>query len=295
MGLPADTVAHRRGHPYGSHALRVREGRSKTSRRRTPGTMSIVVALAALFGLLIGSFLNVCIVRLPEEESVVAPRSHCRSCGIMVAWHDNIPVLSWIVLGGRCRSCGERIPARYMLVEVLTALLFAAVAAQGLPAAETAFQFALVSAMVVVTFIDIDHFLILDVITYPAIAVSPLVAWAVGHVSVADSVLGIVVGGGMLWAFAWTYERIRGHEGLGFGDVKLLAMIGGLQGWEATLFSLLVGAVVGSAVGLALIVARRGRMDMAVPFGPFLAFGSLLYMFDGPGLIVLYLEHTAGV
>lgn len=249
------------------------------------------IFLAALFGLVIGSFLNVCIVRLPEEESIVTPRSHCRACKAPIAWRDNLPVLGFLMLRGRCRACGERFSSRYVLVEVLTAALFALVVAQGLPAPQTALNLAIVAAMVVVTFIDIDHFLILDVITYPSILLSPVVAWMVGHISVTDSLFGIVLGGAVPWAFLWTYEKLRHREGLGFGDVKLLAMIGGLQGWEAPLFSLLVGSIVGSVLGLGLMIVRRERADMAIPFGPFLAFGSLLYLFEGPRLITLYLDR----
>jgi leader peptidase (prepilin peptidase)/N-methyltransferase len=139
--------------------------------------------------------------------------------------------------------------------------------------------------MIVITFIDIDHFLILDVITYPSIAISPLLALAVGHISVTDSLVGIVAGGAGLWAFAWSYEKLRKQEGMGLGDVKLLAMIGGLFGWQATLFSLFAGAIVGSVVGLAAMAIRGSRFNLEIPFGPFLAIGSLLYMFAGPPLI----------
>lgn len=245
----------------------------------------MTLLVAVLLGLLVGSFLNVCILRLPEDESIVSPASHCRSCLEPVAWHDNIPVASFLVLGGRCRRCGAPFSARYALVEILTSLLFGLVALQDLGLAETLLQMAIVSAMVVITFIDIDHFLILDVITFPSIAVAPLLALAVGHVEVRDSLIGILAGGGGLWAFAWCYEKLRGREGMGLGDVKLLAMIGGLLGWQGALFSLFAGAVVGSVLGLVAMVARSRRLDFEIPFGPFLAFGALLYMFDGPRVI----------
>lgn len=245
----------------------------------------MTLLLAVLLGLVVGSFLNVCIVRLPEDESIVTPASHCRSCGEPVAWHDNIPVASFVLLGGRCRRCRAPLSMRYPFVEVLTGVMFGLVAMQGLPPAVTALQMAIVAVMIVITFIDIDHFLILDVITFPSIAISPVLAWLVGHVSVADSVLGIVGGGGLLWAFAWTYEKLRDREGMGLGDVKLLAMIGGLLGWQATLFSLFTGSLVGSVVGLAAVVLRRRDFHLEIPFGPFLAFGAVLYMFSGPELI----------
>jgi len=245
----------------------------------------MTILLAVLFGLVIGSFLNVCIVRLPEEESIVSPSSHCRTCNSPVAWHDNIPVASFVMLGGRCRGCGAPFSARYPFVEILTGVLFGMVAIQELTLPITVLQMAIVSAMVVITFIDIDHLLILDVITYPSIAIAPVLALIVGHISLADSILGIVGGGGMLWAFAWSYERIRKREGMGFGDVKLLAMIGGLLGWEATLFSLFSGAIIGSIAGLGALALRGRKFDLEIPFGPFLATGALLYMFAGPRLI----------
>jgi leader peptidase (prepilin peptidase)/N-methyltransferase len=250
------------------------------------------IVLASVFlGLVVGSFLNVCIVRLPDDESVVTPRSHCRECREPIAWHDNIPVASFVLLGGRCRRCGAPFSPRYALVEVLTGLLFGLVAFQGLAPTVTALQMAIVSAMVVITFIDIDHFLILDRVTFPSIAVSPLLALLVGHIPVTDSLLGIVGGGGMLWAFAWSYEKLRHREGMGLGDVKLLAMIGGLLGWQATLFSLFAGAVVGSVYGLGAMLARRRHLDLEIPFGPFLALGALLYMFAGPDLVEWWLQR----
>lgn len=245
----------------------------------------MTMLIAVLLGLIVGSFLNVCIVRLPADESIVSPGSHCRTCNAPVAWKDNIPVASFVLLGGRCRGCGAPLSARYPLVEILTGLLFGMVAMQELPLPQTALNMAIASAMVVITFIDIDHFLILDVITYPSIALAPLLALAVGHITLGESLLGIVVGGGGLWAFAWSYEKLRDQEGMGLGDVKLLAMIGGLFGWQATLFSLFAGAVVGSFVGLGAMVVRGSRFNLEIPFGPFLAVGSLLYMFAGPRLM----------
>src|SRR6185369_3322499 len=251
----------------------------------------MTILVAALLGLVICSFLNVVIVRLPLEESIVTPRSHCRQCDSRITWRDNIPVVSFVMLGGRCRICTAPISKRYPLVELLTGVLFGLIAAQDLPPAHLALEMAIASAMIVITFIDIDHFLILDRITYPSIAASPFLALAVGHITVADSLIGILAGGGGLWAFAWTYEKVRHREGMGFGDVKLLAMIGGLLGWEATLFSLFAGAIVGSFYGLATMLVGGRKFDLELPFGPFLAFGSLVYMFAGPHLIELWLDR----
>jgi leader peptidase (prepilin peptidase)/N-methyltransferase len=249
------------------------------------GGNPMTLLVAVLFGLIVGSFLNVCIVRLPEDESIVSPRSHCRSCRVPIAWRDNVPVLGFVLLGGRCRSCGAPFSPRYAVIEILTGILFGLVAMQGLPLGVTLLQMAICAAMVVITFIDLDHFLILNVITYPAIALSPVVAALVGHISVVDSLIGVVVGGGGLYAFAWSYEKLRHREGMGLGDVKLLAMIGGLLGWQATLFSLFVGSMIGSIAGLVAMGFRRSGFDLEIPFGPFLAMACLLYMFAGPELV----------
>ncbi|HYB98583.1 MAG TPA: prepilin peptidase [Candidatus Limnocylindrales bacterium] len=253
----------------------------------------MIILFAILFGLIVGSFLNVAIYRMPDDESVVTPPSHCRRCKEPIAWYDNVPVLSYFLLRGRCRSCGDRFSARYPLVEALTGLLFGVIVACGLPPRETALYLALTSALIVITFIDIDYFIIPDRITLPSLLVAPAAAFFVGHVPLSSSLAGIVIGGGLLWAFGWAYERMRGQEGMGFGDVKLLAMIGGFLGWQAPLFSLMVGAITGSIIGLFLMLARKGKLDMAIPFGPFLAFGAFLYMIAGPQVVELYLEHVS--
>jgi len=252
----------------------------------------MTIVFAFLLGLVIGSFLNVCIVRLPYEESIVKPRSHCRSCEAPLAWYDNIPVVSFVLLRGHCRTCKEPISARYPLVEVLTAVLFALIVAHAAPAQQTVLNLVLGAALIVISFIDIDYFIIPDQITWPSILIAPAAAFVVGHISVRTSLLGILVGGGLLWAFAWSYEKLRGQEGMGLGDVKLLAMIGGLQGWQASLFSLMAGAVAGSVVGLGMMLLRGRRFDMEIPFGPFLAFGAILYMLAGPRLVHLYISHS---
>ena len=248
----------------------------------------MVELVVFVFGLIIGSFLNVCIARIPYEESIVRPASRCPSCRTPILWYDNIPVLSYAVLRGRCRACRAQISARYPAVEVLTAALAVAVYRLGLPPQEFALFSVFAAAMVVITFIDIDHKIIPDVITLPSILVAPAAAFIVGHVSVVDSLIGILVGGGILWLISWLYFVLRKQEGMGFGDVKMLAMIGGFQGWQAVTFTLVVGSLIGTVAGLTAIILRRGKMDMEIPFGPFLAAGSLLYLFDGPKLIARY-------
>ena len=147
----------------------------------------------------------------------------------------------------------------------------------------------LAACYIVISFIDIDHKIIPDVITIPSLWVAPLVAVVVGQISLKESLIGIAAGGGVLWAIAAGYEKIRKQEGMGFGDVKLLAMVGGFQGWEASLFSLIIGSILGTIVGVSLMIARRGRLDMEIPFGPFIIAGAVLHMLGGPKIISWYL------
>ena len=258
-----------------------------------------VFAVALLVGLAIGSFLNVCIHRVPADQSVVWPGSRCPACATPIAWYDNLPVLSWLRLGGRCRTCRARISARYPLVELLTGgLAMLSVARFGLtPWAVVAFAFA--CALVVVSAIDLDHGIIPDVISLPGILVGlALSALVPGGVGLWDAFAGTLLGGGLLWVVAGVYQRAAGIEGLGLGDVKLLAMIGAFLGWQSLPAVLLVASLTGSIGGLALIASRRGRSRARrvlralgpgalarhlrrtpLPFGPFLALGALAALF----------------
>ena len=192
----------------------------------------------------------------------------------------------------RLRAAGLPCKLRFLDYEALTAALFVAVSLRPFTAPELALQLAFVSLLVVITFIDIDYLIIPDAISIPSILVAPGLAFVVGHITIVESLVGIVAGGGILWAFAAAYEKLRGQEGMGFGDVKLLAMIGGVQGWQAVPFSLFVGATVGALAGTALLALGRGRLDSAIPFGPFLALGALLYVVGGPELTAWYFSWT---
>ena len=265
-----------------------------------------LACLAFWVGACVGSFLNVCIHRIPAEESVVRPRSRCPRCGTQLAWYDNVPLVSWLVLRARCRTCRTPIAARYPLVEALTgALAVAAIARFGLtPQAVVAFVFA--AALVLVTFVDLDHLFIPDEVSLPGILVGLGVAALPGGIGVVDAGIGALLGGGILWAVAWGYERATDVEGMGFGDVKLLAMIGAFLGWQAVPMVLVIASIVGSLAGVgalltprglaalrrvarrlgmgaALVHLRRAARRTAIPFGPFLALGALVVLF-APGL-----------
>jgi len=212
------------------------------------------------------------------------------ACHEPIRWYDNIPLISYIVLRGRCRACNAQISARYPLVEALMALCALLLVRLDLPPLQIFLYFLLAAALIVVTFIDIDYYIIPDKITLPSILIAPAVAAIVGHISFVQSIIGIAVGGGILWGVAFAYEKLRHEEGMGLGDVKLLAMIGGLLGWQAALFTLFVGSIAGSVIGIALLIARRRGLGMEIPFGPFLALGCFLYMLVGPTLIGMYLQ-----
>jgi leader peptidase (prepilin peptidase)/N-methyltransferase len=246
-------------------------------------------ALVFLFGAVVGSFLNVCICRLPQGESVVTPRSRCPRCLTGIAWYDNIPVLSWLVLKGKCRSCGLPISWQYPLVELLNGLLtlFLFIRFGISPAFPVLFLFS--SALVVVTFIDLEHQIIPDVISIPGIVIGFLASFLAPGSFWVSSLIGILAGGGSLLLVAYGYQWLTGKEGMGGGDVKLLAMMGAFLGWRAVPFIIFTGSLLGATIGIAMMVVRGRDSRLAIPFGPFLAFGAILYIFYGSSIIAWYL------
>jgi len=254
----------------------------------------MLLLLAFILGAVVGSFLNVCIVRLPRDESIVAPRSHCRSCGALVRAIDNIPLLSFLLLRGRCRKCGVAISWRYPLVELCTALLFVLLAWR-LPLGPLLFSQALfASALVAITFIDIEHQIIPDRISLPGVVVGLLIAAAGFGPPFWDSLVGALLGGGLLYAVAFGYQAMTGTEGMGGGDIKLLAMIGAFLGWKAVLITILLGSFSGSIVGTVLIVMQRQDSRVPIAFGPFLAGGALFAMLFGNDFVDWYLRYVSG-
>jgi leader peptidase (prepilin peptidase)/N-methyltransferase len=226
-------------------------------------------------GLCIGSFLNVCAYRLPLGESVVHPRSRCTSCGRTLTWFDNLPVVSWVVLGGRCRTCRNPVSWMYPAVEIVTALVFVVTyLTYGLTLLSLV-RVIFGCALIVLFVTDLQHKILPNVITLPGIVIGFLCSLFLppGWVS---SLIGVLVGGGVLFAIAEAYYRVRGQEGLGMGDVKLLAMIGAFLGWKLVLLTLVFASFTGSLAGGVLIASGRGDMKYALPFGTFLAVGALL-------------------
>jgi leader peptidase (prepilin peptidase)/N-methyltransferase len=247
-----------------------------------------------IFGAVVGSFLNVCIYRLPKGESVVFPPSRCPACGFRIPWYDNVPIVSYLVLRGRCRSCRAPFSFQYPLVEgingLLTLFLFMRF---GLSFAFLVL-FLFCSAMVVVTFIDLEHQIIPDVISIPGIAVGFVFALFIPQLGWKGSLLGILAGGGSLFLVAFFYQLFTGKEGMGGGDIKLLAMMGAFFGWKAIPFIIFVSSLVGSVIGITVMLIQKKDSKLAIPFGPFLVFGSILYIFYGRQMIEWYLHIGTG-
>lgn len=258
-------------------------------------TIEVIQALFSLcMGLLLGSFLNVCIHRLPLKRSIVSPPSACPHCGEAVRFYDNIPIVSYLVLGGKCRACRHPLSWRYPVVEALTGLLSLALFIKFGWGLQYVLTLVFVLTLVVISFIDLEHQIIPDVLSFPGIVLGWLVSLLPGGVSWLDSLIGLVAGGGSLLLVAEGYHRLTGKEGMGGGDVKLLAMIGAWMGWRSlpliVLFSSLFGALIGSVF---LFVAGKG-VRARIPFGPFLSLGALLWVFFGPELVVWYVSLYTG-
>jgi len=229
---------------------------------------------AALFGLVIGSFLNVCIYRLPRDQSIVWPASRCTSCGREISWFENVPVLSYAILRGRCRTCGDRISLMYPLVEVVTAGVFVAVAAAFGLSWLLPIRLLFGCAMIVLLVIDLQHQILPNEITLPGIVVG-LAASLIADPVWRDALIGALAGGGLLSLVAWGYERIRHQEGLGFGDVKMLAMIGAFLGWKLMLLTLVGASLLGSLTAGVLMLAGRADWQSKLPLGTFLAIAAV--------------------
>lgn len=254
----------------------------------------MIVAAFVVAGLLIGSFLNVVIARVPEGRSLWRPGSACPGCGSAIAWHDNVPLVSFAALRGRCRACGISIPSRYPIVEAVTGALFGAAALAFGPTLHAGVAAGLLAALVAITMIDLERQIIPDVISLPGILAGLLANLATGHVSWLESVLGIVIGGGVFLAIAVVGSWLAGQDAMGGGDIKLAAMLGAFLGWKVLLLSLFVSAVGGGILAAALMASGlRGRKD-PLPFGPFLAAGGAVGLFWGERMVRWYLNAFGG-
>ncbi len=246
--------------------------------------------LSILLGLCLGSFLNVCIYRLPLGKSIISPPSHCPSCEKALRFYDNIPVLSYLVLAGRCRWCSQKISWRYPAVEILVATVsFSLFIRYGLT-----YQYCLLLvfllALVVVSFIDLEHQIIPDSISIPGIAAGLAASFLLAHTSFADSLIGAAGGGLALFAVAYLYELAAGRAGMGGGDIKLLAMIGAWMGWKALPMIVFLSSLSGALIGFVYLAFSRKGMRARIPFGPFLSLGTIIYLFFGRNIERFYVS-----
>ena len=242
-----------------------------------------------ILGLVLGSFYNVCIYRLPREESIVWPGSRCPHCRHPLSILDNLPLVSFLLLKGACRYCPAPISCQYPLIEGMTGLATVMIGWKfGL---SWAFLQALLlfGALLVISVIDLSHQIIPDLISYPGIGIGLVFSWLTGSPGLWSSWIGLLLGGGLLWLLALGYQMVAGKEGMGGGDIKLLAMIGAFLGWPGVLVTLLLGSFLGTLVGLALILIWKKDRTHAVPFGPFLSLGAVIHLFFGTILLNWYL------
>ncbi len=246
-------------------------------------------------GLCIGSFLNVLRVRLPLEEPFAMGRSKCRSCSALIAWYDNIPILSFVILRGRCRNCRASISGLYPLMELLTGLLILATWCHTQAMAPTViYTIGLIAPLILISFIDLEHMIIPDVISLPAIplaiVIDLLLAPGPWTITLVQSGFGILVGAGLLAFVAFAYEKLRKQEGLGWGDVKLMAWLGAYFGWQGSLVILLMSSVTGTIIGGIYLLSTGKDRQQPIPFGPFIAGSGILYFFYGPQVVAWYLS-----
>jgi leader peptidase (prepilin peptidase)/N-methyltransferase len=273
-----------------------------------------IYVIAGVFGAIIGSFLNVVVHRLPREESIVLPSSRCPSCGAVIVFYDNVPMLSYLMLGGRCRSCKIHISARYPAVEALTALLWVAVVWRDGLTFALPFDLVFVTAIMALIFIDAEHMILPNAITYPGIAFAlvarlalpilmgqphfedlpmllhgALAGMPLWTASLVGAFLGALVGGGSLWLMGWTWEKLRGIEAMGLGDVKMMFMVGAYLGWRLTVLNIFLGVFSGSLIGIGLMV-KQGKRDlqMLLPFGVFLGIGAIAALLFGSQIVDWY-------
>jgi leader peptidase (prepilin peptidase) / N-methyltransferase len=262
------------------------------------------LVLAFLLGLSLGSFANVCIYRIPRRESIVTPRSHCPHCQVLISWHGNIPLLSFLILRGKCSHCQGRISGQYPLVElVMGGLSLLTLSQFPIPLSYGLYVVFFVTPLVILAAIDLKHMVLPDIITLPGIAVGILVHGVLSPEpwtqALKESLLGVLVGGGILFIVGTLYEKLRHREGMGGGDVKLMAMIGAFLGWKMAalvIFSSSFLGVVGGLLALLLSRSKRGEEGPAqIPYGPFLALAALLALFYGHQFLNWYLGLTYNI
>lgn len=267
----------------------------------SPDAYFALSAFIFLAGLCIGSFLNVCIWRIPRDESIVWPGSHCPACNHAIAAWDNIPLLSWLILNGKCRHCKAPISPRYFLVELLTGALFTVLWLVHGWTLQTPVYFLFAGALILGTFVDFDHLILPDRVTLGGMAAGLVLSVAFPALqgqterlpALLHSLSGLALGYGLLWLVATLGRAALKREAMGMGDVKLLGAIGACLGWPAVLFTIFVSSLSGTVLGLALIAAGKKELQSKIPYGPHIALAAVLWMLCGPACIDLYLSWAA--
>ena len=270
------------------------------------------VTTALLFGLVVGSFLNVVILRLPQGISISTPRSHCPKCKRLIPWYDNVPILSYVVLGGRCRRCNKKISMRYPFIEALSGAVAVLLYYKFGLSVEWAIFFTFSAALMALAFIDLEHRILPDPITLNGVWIGIVasvylaqpsalaarllrIAGLVGAnarvIALTASLIGAVIGGGLLWGVAEAYRRLRGMEGMGFGDVKMMAMVGAFLGAPLALLTIMIGSLLGSVIGLVYIRFAGKSRQYELPFGTFLAVAAIVVVLYGDELVHWYFDR----
>ena len=249
----------------------------------------IEISIILILGLIIGSFSNVCIYRIPKNESIVFPASHCPNCHTPIKAIDNVPILSFLLLKGKCRKCGEKISIRYPVVEFLTGAIYLLIFLIYGRSYQTLIYALLSSALIIISFIDLDVQIIPDEISLPGIVIGLALSFIVPYISYLNSLLGIIAGGGIIFLIALAGLAIFKKEAMGGGDVKLSAMIGAFIGWKYIIVSLFIGFFIGAIAGILLILLKIRNRDDLVPFGPFIVLGSFITLLWGENILSWYL------
>ena len=268
-----------------------------------PNTIFLIFSF--ILGAVVGSFLNVCIYRLPREKSLAFPPSHCTSCSKPIPFYYNIPIISYLILRGRCYNCKEKYSWDYLFVELLAGILSLLLYLKYGPSIHFIFLFAFVMALIVITYIDLEHMIIPNVITYPGVVIGFIysglstdydtlkflienlqynflyILFIFDEIKIFSSILGVIIGAGSLLLIGFVYKNVRKIDGLGLGDVKLMAMVGAFLGWRSIIFVALISSLIGTIIGLSLMLYKKNDLKYAIPFGPFISFAATLYCFSG--------------
>lgn len=253
--------------------------------------INMIPVVIFIFGVCIGSFLNVCIYRLPNSTSIIFPPSSCPACRQPIRFYDNIPVISYLILKGKCRSCGTPISIRYPLVELISGLLAVSTYFKFGATLDALIIYCFLAALIVVIYIDIDHWIIPNSITLPGIAIGFAASFFSNRIDALQSALGILAGGGTLWLVALAYQLLMKKEGMGGGDIKLLAMIGALLGWKGVLLTIFLSSILGTLANIPGMLMSRKFFNYKLPFGPFIAIAAIADVFFEAEIISFYV-HT---